>query len=64
MKCNVGKLDRVIRIILGIVLILAGIFYKSWWGALGIIPIITAVIGWCPLYIPFKISTSKTEEPS
>ena len=62
MKCNVGTTDRVIRVILGIGIILIGIYFKSWWGAVGVIPIFTAAIGWCPLYLPFKISTCKLEK--
>jgi hypothetical protein len=62
MKCNVGKVDRSIRIILGFVIILIGIYFKSWWGAVGILPIITAIIGWCPLYVPFGMSTCKKDE--
>ncbi len=64
MKCNVGKTDRIIRIILGIVIGLVGLYFKSWWGLIGIIPIVTGLINLCPVYIPFKISThcEKTKE--
>ena len=59
MKCNVGKIDKSVRIIVGIGIIAIGIYFQSWWGAIGLIPIFTAAIGWCPAYIPFGISTSK-----
>jgi hypothetical protein len=59
MKCNVGKADRIIRVILGAGIIAIGIYLKSWWGAIGVIPIITAAIGWCPVYLPFGISSCK-----
>ncbi|MEN3045665.1 MAG: DUF2892 domain-containing protein [Candidatus Hydrothermales bacterium] len=59
MKRNVGTIDRWIRIILGIVILLIGLFYKSLWGLLGLIPLITGIIGFCPLYFPFKISTCR-----
>ncbi len=62
MKCNVGKADRTIRVILGLAIIAVGVYFQSWWGAIGIIPLFTAAIGWCPLYAPFKISTCSTEE--
>jgi hypothetical protein len=62
MKCNVGKADKIIRIILGLVIIAVGFYFKSWWGAIGVVPIFTALIGWCPLYAPFKISTCKTDQ--
>jgi sulfite exporter TauE/SafE len=59
MKRNVGNIDRLIRIVVGIAIIAFGVYYKNWWGAVGIIPIITALIGWCPVYVPFGISTHK-----
>ncbi|MFC2101466.1 DUF2892 domain-containing protein [Bacteroidota bacterium] len=61
MKKNVGNTDMWIRIILGVVVIALGIFYQSWWGVLGVIPLATAFIRWCPAYLPFGISTSKKE---
>ena len=62
MKCNVGKTDRVFRIIMGIIIILAGFYYQSWWGAVGIVPILTGSIRWCPAYIPFGFSTCETNK--
>ena len=59
MKCNVGKTDRIIRVILGAGIVAIGVYLKSWWGAIGVIPIITAAIGWCPAYLPFGISSCK-----
>ncbi len=59
MKINVGKTDRIIRVILGAGIIAAGVYFQSWWGAIGVVPIVTAVIGWCPAYAPFGISSSK-----
>ena len=57
MNCNMGTTDRIIRLIIGAVVAVLGFYYKSWWGLLAVIPLITAAIGFCPLYIPFKIST-------
>lgn len=57
MKQNVGQTDRIIRLLLALVIISLGIGFKSWLGALAIIPLATAVVGWCPLYLPFGIST-------
>jgi Inner membrane protein YgaP-like, transmembrane domain len=59
MKCNVGKKDRIIRVIVGASIIAIGVYLKSWWGVIGVIPIITAAIGWCPAYLPFGISSCK-----
>lgn len=64
MKCNAGKGDRIFRVIVGIVIIAAGLFYSSWWGAVGIIPLFTAAIGWCPLYLPLGLSTCKVDDKS
>ncbi len=60
MKSNVGGIDKKIRIIAGISIIVAGAYFQSWWGAVGIIPIATALINWCPAYLPFGFSTCKT----
>jgi len=59
LKCNIGKTDKILRFILGLVIIGIGVYFKSWWGLIGLIPILTAVIGWTPLYVPFGISTCK-----
>lgn len=59
MKCNVGKTDKIIRVIVGAGIIGAGVYFQSWLGAIGVVPIVTAAIGWCPAYLPFGISTSK-----
>ena len=62
MKCNVGKVDRMIRIVLGIAIISVGMYFKSWWGAVGLILLLTAAIRWCPAYIPFGFSTCESDE--
>lgn len=50
MTHNIGTIDKVIRIILGLALIGWGVASGSWWGAIGIIPLGTALVGFCPLY--------------
>jgi hypothetical protein len=62
MKCNVGKRDKIIRLVLGLLIISIGIYFKTWWGIVGAILIITALIGWCPAYVPFGISTCAEEK--
>ncbi|HHI77513.1 MAG TPA: DUF2892 domain-containing protein [Gammaproteobacteria bacterium] len=59
MKQNVGGIDRILRIVIGIALIAWGYVEQNWWGAIGIIPLFTALVGWCPLYLPFGLSTKK-----
>jgi hypothetical protein len=56
-KPNMGTLDRSIRLAAGLAIIGAGVWFRSWWGAVGLAPIITAVTGWCVLYTIFGIST-------
>lgn len=63
MKTNIGTADRVIRAIVGLVL-LSLVFILDggarWLGLIGIVPLATAAIGWCPAYLPFGINTCKT----
>ncbi len=54
---NVGSIDRVIRIIAGVAILGAGYYFKNWWGAIGIVPLVTALLGWCPAYSLFGINT-------
>ncbi len=61
MKVNVGGIDRILRILVGVVLIglvLAG--QIGWWGWLGVVPLATGLIGWCPPYAMLGFSTCKT----
>lgn len=60
MKCNIGNSDRIFRFIMGAVIIVMGILFNSWWGLVGLIPLGTAFMRFCPLYVPFGISTDKT----
>ena len=62
MNKNIGKIDKALRIVIGIAIIVAGVAYNSWLGAIGIVPILTAIISWCPLYCPLKINTCSKDE--
>jgi hypothetical protein len=57
MKTNVGTIDRLIRIFAALGIFYAGYHYQNWWGLVGFAPLITAFVGFCPLYVPFKMST-------
>jgi hypothetical protein len=63
-KNNVGLTDRVIRIFIGVVLLVAFFIYPnaSWryWTLIGIIPLITGAVGSCPLYSLLGLSTCPT----
>ena len=63
MKCNVGTTDRIIRIILGVVIIALGLFFKTWWGIIGIIPLATGIVGFCGAYTLFGMSTCPVKKP-
>jgi len=49
MKHNVGRPEAVARATIGVGVIALGIFLRSWWGLLGLIPIATSMLRWCPL---------------
>jgi hypothetical protein len=58
MKANVGSIDRVLRIVLGLALIgltLSGTI--GVWGWIGLVPLATAAMGFCPLYTVLGVST-------
>lgn len=57
MTKNVGQTDRALRTLIGALVIIIGVFAGSWWGLLGLIPLVTGTIGWCPVYGVFKFST-------
>lgn len=58
MQKNVGGIDRILRIVVGIVLIaLVFVGPQTPWGWIGVVPLATALIGWCPAYLPFGIKT-------
>jgi len=50
LKKNESMIDRMIRIIIGIIILLIGYLYSSWWGLIGLLPLLTGIIGFCPLY--------------
>jgi hypothetical protein len=62
MTCNIGTTDRIIRLVIGVAIAALGFYYKSWWGLLAIIPLATAALGFCGLYVPLKISTIKKKK--
>ena len=60
MKANIGTVDRALRIIVGLLLIGLSLFgVIGWWGWLGVIPLATAFIRFCPAYSLLRINTGK-----
>ena len=59
---NVGGMDRVLRIVVGLVLIgLAATHTVGVWGWIGVVPLLTGAIGWCPAYRLLGIKTCRTK---
>lgn len=63
LKKNVGGIDRAIRIVLGLAVIGAGLYYQSWWGLLGVIVLLTGAFSFCGLYSLIGVSTCPIENP-
>jgi hypothetical protein len=61
MNCNVGGVDRVLRVVVGLgVLSLVFVGPQTAWGWIGAVPLLTGLLGYCPAYLPFGIKTCKT----
>lgn len=59
MKRNMGGVDRAVRIVFGLAIIGAGVAFRSWWGAVGAVPLLTGIVGFCPAYLPISFSTAR-----
>jgi len=59
MKCNVGRKDKLNRIITGISLMAYAVYANQPMAYAGILPLITGIVGFCPLYPLFKYSSVK-----
>ena len=60
MNKNIGGIDRAVRVVLGVILIaLAATSVIGQWGYIGLVPLVTAAIGWCPAYLPFGLKTCR-----
>ena len=58
MKTNEGGIDRMVRIVAGLVLLgLMAMGTIGWWGWLGVVPLATGLIGWCPAYTLLGMNT-------
>ena len=62
MKKNMGGIDRILRGIVGVILIaLVFVGPQTPWGWIGLIPLVTAFVSFCPAYFPFNFSTIKKD---
>ncbi|MGC9161951.1 MAG: YgaP family membrane protein [Thiomonas sp.] len=58
MKSNVGGIDQILRIVVGVVLIaLAALGYIGVWGWIGVVPLVTGLFKFCPLYALIGMNT-------
>ncbi len=57
MKCNVGNTDRTLRVVAGAAIIIAGVYAHSWFGVIGLVPLVTAFVRFCPAYTILGINT-------
>ncbi len=65
MKLNVGGVDRILRIVLGVVLIgLAATGTVGWWGYIGVVPLVTGLFRFCPLYSVVGMNTCSVQNKS
>lgn len=65
MTKNVGGIDRILRIVAGLVLMgLAATGTVGIWGWLGVVPLATGAIGWCPPYSILGFNTCSVKNPS
>ena len=62
MKPNVGGIDRTLRIVLGLGIVAAGFYFKSYWGFVGLVPLLTAGVRFCPLYSILGLRTCPIEK--
>ena len=54
---NAGKIDRIVRVVVGIAIIGWGVATQNYWGAVGLVPLLTGAVGFCPLYPILKLNT-------
>ncbi len=62
MQCNVGNTDRTLRIAAGIAVLAAGAAFQSWWGLVGLVPLATGLMRWCPAYGVLGVNTGREAE--
>lgn len=62
MKPNVGGIDRILRALVGLALLGAGYYFKSWWGLVGLVPLFTAIFRFCPAYLPIGLNTCSVKK--
>jgi hypothetical protein len=62
MLSNIGKTDRLIRTTVAFIVVFGSIYFGGLWAILGIVILLTAIVGWCPIYALLRLSTSTDQE--
>ena len=62
MKTNLGSYDIGIRFVCGCLIGMWGVHFETWWGLVGLVPVTTALLGYCPLYTLFHINTTSADQ--
>jgi Protein of unknown function (DUF2892) len=60
MNRNIGSIDRLIRVVAGLALLSLLFVLEGnirWIGLVGLVPLLTAIMGWCPAYTLFRVDT-------
>ena len=58
MERNVGSVDKILRVVVGLILIaLVFVGPRTPWGWIGLVPLLTVALGWCPLYTVLGVRT-------
>ena len=62
MKINVGGIDKILRIAVGLALVAWALMGGPAWAWVGVVPLATGAIGWCPAYNLFGMKTCPTRK--
>lgn len=62
MKINVGGIDKILRIAVGLALVAWALMGGPLWAWVGVVPLATGAIGWCPAYTLFGLNTCPTRK--
>jgi hypothetical protein len=59
LKKNVGYVDSIIRVVIGALIVGIGLYFDSMWGLVGLIPVVSGAVSFCPVYKALSIDTAK-----
>lgn len=59
LKKNVGNSDSIIRVLVGALIVVLGLYFENFWGFLGFILVFSGAVSFCPIYRLLKMETTK-----